>query len=155
SRIVSRRPATSGGAERGCSRVPVTARLETRSGMSPAHWTAGITLAWACAGGPAVLFSQVTDSLRPPRQVRVAAATRYPVGPLPQLLLGQHYRDLWATPLSVDVLDFDTYAGGLKPTACGGRRQTKSIRLQGADGRSYVLRSVDKDPTLALPPDLR
>lgn len=123
--------------------------------MSPAHWTAGIALAWACAGGPATLFSQVTDSLRPPRQVRIAAGTRYRVGPLHQLLLGRHYRDLWATPLSVDVLDFDTYAGGLKPTACGGRRQTKSIRLQGADGRSYVLRSVDKDPTLALPPDLR
>jgi hypothetical protein len=57
--------------------------------------------------------------------------------------------------VAVEVLDLRTYAGGLTPDTCGGRRQTRSIRLRGADGLQYVFRSVDKDPTLALPPDLR
>src|SRR3989441_11728936 len=64
-------------------------------------------------------------------------------------------RDLWATPLDVEVLDLSRFAGGLTPTGCGGRRQTKVLRLLGKDGRQYVFRSVDKDPTLALPPELR
>ncbi|MDX1741299.1 MAG: hypothetical protein R3178_08405, partial [Rhodothermales bacterium] len=33
--------------------------------------------------------------------------------------------------------------------------QTTSLRLQGGDGRLYVLRSLDKDPTKSLPPSLR
>src|SRR2546422_8610349 len=53
------------------------------------------------------------------------------------------------------LLDLSRFAGGLTPTGCGGRRQTKVLRLLGKDGRQYVFRSVDKDPTLALPPELR
>src|SRR5207247_1566447 len=34
-------------------------------------------------------------------------------------------------------------------------RQTKSLRLRGADGHVYVFRSVDKDPAGAMPPELR
>src|SRR5207249_779904 len=63
--------------------------------------------------------------------------------------------ELWATPLEVEVLDLSRFASGLTPTGCGGRRQTKVLRLLGKDGRQYVFRSVDKDPTLALPPELR
>ncbi len=85
----------------------------------------------------------------------LAAGERYRAGWLHRLLLGSHYRDLWATPLSVEVLDLTTYAGGLTPDTCGGRRQTKSVRFRGADRHEYSFRSVDKDPTLALPPDLR
>src|SRR5206468_102483 len=48
-----------------------------------------------------------------------------------------------------------SYARGLTPSRCGGRRQTKVLRFSGADGRDYAFRSVDKDPTLALPPELR
>src|SRR5207245_1888161 len=56
---------------------------------------------------------------------------------------------------AADVLDLSRFAGGLTPTGCGGRRQTKVLRLLGKDGRQYAFRSVDKDPTLALPPELR
>ncbi|HET7248709.1 MAG TPA: hypothetical protein VFI79_02615, partial [Gemmatimonadales bacterium] len=87
--------------------------------------------------------------------MQVAAGERYRVGFLHRFLLGAHYRDLWATPVAVAVLDLTTFAGGLRPTQCAGRRQTKSVRLQGANGHTYVFRSVDKDPTQALPPDLR
>ena len=122
--------------------------------MSSVRRAASIAFAWGCAGGPAVLLGQSPDSLHP-RQVQVAAGARYRVGPLHRFLLGAHYRDLWAAPVTVDVLDLNTFAGGLRPTQCAGRRQTKSVRLQGADGHVYVFRSVDKDPTQALPPDLR
>ncbi len=123
--------------------------------MNPARWVPWIALAWTLAKRPTPALAQGADSLHPRTQVRLAAGERYRAGWLHRLLLGSHYRDLWATPLTVEVLDLATYAGGLTPTACGGRRQTKSVRLRGADGHEYVFRSVDKDPTLALPPDLR
>lgn len=90
-----------------------------------------------------------------PRRTTVTAGAHYRAGWFHRLLLGAHHRDLWATPLEVEVLDLSRVAGGLTPTRCGGRRQTKSLRFQGADGHEYVFRSVDKDPTLALPPELR
>ncbi|MGE5745431.1 MAG: BamA/TamA family outer membrane protein [Gemmatimonadota bacterium] len=123
--------------------------------MSPARWVPWITLAWAFPVTPVPLHAQHADPLPPPARVRLAAGERYRAGWLHRLLLGAHYRDLWATPLSVDVLDLATFAGGLTPDTCGGRRQTKSVRLRGADRQEYVFRSVDKDPTLALPPELR
>src|SRR5947207_14662252 len=43
-------------------------------------------------------------SPRPTRQT-VVAGDHYHAGWLHRLLLGAHYRDLWATPLEVDVLD--------------------------------------------------
>ena len=37
----------------------------------------------------------------------------------------------------------------------GGGLQTKSLRLKGGDGKEYVLRSVNKDPSKALVSELR
>src|SRR6202008_279022 len=51
--------------------------------------------------------------------------------------------------------DLSRFAGGLTPIRCGGRRETKVPRFLGADGGGYAFRPLDKDPTLALPPDLR
>jgi hypothetical protein len=46
-------------------------------------------------------------------------------------------------------------AGGLTPVKRGGGMQTFSLRLRGADGLDYSLRSIDKDPSVSLPPALR
>jgi hypothetical protein len=70
-------------------------------------------------------------------------------------LLGPHYRYLWTLPLRVEVLDLGRFAGGLTPIKLGGGRQTKSLQVRGGDGRSYRLRSVRKDWTDELPPELR
>jgi hypothetical protein len=78
--------------------------------------------------------------------VQVAAGTRYRAGGLKRALLGRSYRELWAAPATVPVLDLSTYAGGLTPTETGGGNQTLSLRFRGADGREYAFRSVDKDP---------
>ena len=114
----------------------------------------GVTLVVVLA--PHGIASQTTGPPGlPPAHQTVAAGMHYRAGWLHRLLLGAHYRDLWATPIEVEVLDLSGFAGGLAPMSCGGRRQTKSLRFQGGDGRQYVFRSVDKDPTLALPPELR
>jgi hypothetical protein len=111
----------------------------------------GIAVGLAAALGLLPLRAQSA----PARRVTVIAGAHYRAGWFHRLLLGAHYRDLWTTPIEVDVLDLSRVAGGLTPTRCGGRRQTRALRFLGADRREYVFRSVDKDPTLALPPDLR
>ena len=109
----------------------------------------------AAALTPVGLAGQTAAPAAPVTRQTVVAGARYRAGWLHRLFLGAHYRDLWGTPVEVEVLDLSRFAGGLTPTGCGGRRQTKVLRLLGKDGRQYVFRSIDKDPTLALPPELR
>src|SRR5678816_534755 len=49
----------------------------------------------------------------------------------------------------------NAFAGGLTPMKMGGGLQTKSLRLEGADGKEYVLRSVNKDPSKAIVAELK
>ncbi|HYR12317.1 MAG TPA: hypothetical protein VEQ60_31305, partial [Longimicrobium sp.] len=77
---------------------------------------------------------------------RVAAGPQYRAGALKRALLGRSYRELWTTPVNVPVLDLRTFAGGLTPTETGGGNQTLSLRFEGADGKEYAFRAVDKDP---------
>jgi len=60
--------------------------------------------------------------------------------------MGAGYRDLWTTAIRVNVLDLDTYGGGLTPARLGGGMTTRTLHVNGGDGRRYVLRSVDKVP---------
>ncbi len=70
-----------------------------------------------------------------------------------RLFLGEHYRKEWAAPVALKILNLDSVAGGLTAVKAGGGHQTKSLRLKGADGKEYVLRSVNKDPSKAMPPE--
>ena len=81
----------------------------------------------------------------------VVVASRYQAGPIHKFLLGPTYRRLWTTPVQVDVLDLGRFAGGLKPVKKGGGKETRSLRFEGADGREWHVRSVDKNPVPALP----
>jgi hypothetical protein len=83
--------------------------------------------------------------------VTVAAGNHYGRSRLHTIFYGKHYRDAWTTPVAFRVLDIGTEQGGLKPLLQGGSRQTLNLRLEAADGKQYVLRSVDKDPATALP----
>ena len=84
-----------------------------------------------------------------------APGARYRAGSLHAFFLGANYRSLWATPIRVEVLDLSTAGGGLTPTEKGGGLQTASLRFKGGDGREYVFREIDKDPSRALPEELR
>src|SRR5438093_3683195 len=88
--------------------------------------------------------------------ITTAANKQYnKAGKFKRMMFGEHYRKEWATPVDVEILDINVFAGGLNPVKMGGGLQTKSLRLEGADGREYVLRSVNKDPSKAIVAELR
>ncbi|MBM2841400.1 MAG: hypothetical protein HW412_1928 [Bacteroidetes bacterium] len=89
------------------------------------------------------------------RTVRVAPGVEYDAGWLHRLLAGAHWRDLWVTEFEAEVLDLNTFAGGLTPTEKGGSLQTKNLRFVGNDGREYKFRSLNKDGKRTLPPELQ
>jgi hypothetical protein len=116
----------------------------TRARGGAAALVAAMVVAYA-----APLQAQTAPSVGPDSVV-VAPGARYRTGGLHAFLFGKHYRDLWVTPIRVEVLDLDRFAGGLRPTKRGGGKQTKSLRFEGADGRGYQFRSIDKDPSQLL-----
>ena len=118
-----------------------------------------MTRVFALTGG-LLLFvagqASARQSVRTPGDsVTIVAGERYNAGALHRWLLGAHYRDAWTTALRVPVLELGSFAGGLAPVQRGGGFQTVSLRFLGAAGREYAFRSVDKDPSAILPPDLR
>ena len=89
--------------------------------------------------------------------VRAVAGRQYARHSAPyRLLLGRHYRPVWAAPVSAPVLGLATAApGGLTPGKPGGGYQSISMTLEGHHGQQYALRALDKDPRKTLPPWLR
>jgi hypothetical protein len=88
--------------------------------------------------------------------VQVAAGPQYQRGAIHRFFWGQHYRQVWATPVTAPVFNLRTAVpGGLTPVREGGSFQTRNLRLVDHAGTQYVLRSVDKDATKALPESLQ
>jgi hypothetical protein len=91
-----------------------------------------------------------------PDSARITAGRHYQRGALHRVLFGKHYRAVWAQPVTLPVLDLKrTMRGGLEPGKIGGGFQTTSMTLEGTAGRTYALRSLDKDPYKTLPKILR
>src|SRR5581483_5494388 len=61
-----------------------------------------------------------------------------------QWMWGRNNRKEWNAPVKVPVLWLDTVYGGLQPYKMGGGNETRSLRLHTADGKEYVLRSINK-----------
>jgi hypothetical protein len=87
-----------------------------------------------------------------PHQTAVAGP-QYEKGGFSRFFFGDNYRDVWTTPISVEVLDLQHEAGGLKPAFRVGGQQTHGLAMVGADGRNYTFRGVDKDAADLLPED--
>ena len=87
----------------------------------------------------------------PQKTKKIVAGEEYKASGFHKFLLGKNYRSLWVVPIEVDVLDFQSFAGGLRPVMRVGGMQTLGLALKGADGRSYTFRGIDKDPTSFLP----
>lgn len=103
----------------------------------------------------ATVLPAQSDSSAASGHVRVTAGAKYEAGWLHRAILGDDYRALWTTPITVPRLDLRRAAGGLTPTQRGGSMQTNSLRFNGADGREYVFRPSEKDFTKGLPEELR
>ncbi len=112
-------------------------------------------LAIALATAPAAAQQPTEPAVGHPDTVVLTPGARYRSSGFHALLFGRHYRTLWATPLRVERLDLEGFAGGLTPTRPGGGKQTRSLRFEGGDGREYQFRSLDKDPSPLLPEQLR
>jgi hypothetical protein len=85
----------------------------------------------------------------------VVAGPQYKAGGGHRWLWGSDYRDLWTTPITLEVLDLRKEAGGLKPLFRVGGQQTKGLAMRGADGKNYTFRGIYKDATELLEEDLR
>jgi hypothetical protein len=78
----------------------------------------------------------------------------YSAGSFRSLLLGNGYRDLWNTPITVPVLRLQDIDGGLEPVEQGGGNQSITLGLVSPSGREYRFRSVDKHLDQGYPEDL-
>ncbi|GAA4387995.1 hypothetical protein [Hymenobacter koreensis] len=122
--------------ETGSSTTPVNAFIpECPSTVRTASETAPVT------------SQGVTATVTPGPQYRANGLRKTFIGPV--------YRSSWTQPVQVPVLDLNTEKGGLRPTGRGGGRQTTSLKMIAADSSEYTFRSVDKDVTRILPPELR
>jgi hypothetical protein len=97
-------------------------------------------------GGPAAASDDTQTRAVGPQYARSGLHTAW---------FGKGYRDLWATPVELEVLDLASEADGLTPVRQVGGMQTQGMAFRGADGRSYTFRSIDKDPSRLLPEKLQ
>ncbi len=125
----------------------------------PVRWSliaAGFLLSVSVTTPGSVSAVQVVSGdLIPGSTVIATPRGRYDAGVFHRFFMGGLNRDLWSLPIEVEVLDLEHFAGGLTPLRRGGGLQTTSLRLRGADGRLWTFRSVDKDVTRSLDPQLR
>lgn len=74
-----------------------------------------------------------------------------PVGKFHSWILGDHYRDIYLEKFEFKKLDLSTYKGGVEVLMRGGGLQTNSLRLENDQGQQFVMRSLTKDLTRAIP----
>ncbi len=109
-------------------------------GQCPTDTNAGVT------ARPEAPFRAITT---------VVPGPEYQAGSGKRFFIGDLYRSSWLQAVAVPTLDLSREKGGLRPYGKGGGRQTTSLKLIAADSSEYVFRSVDKDVTRILPPELR
>ena len=95
------------------------------------------------------------DSAKAIPPVVKPAGTQYLASGWKTLWWGKHYRREWAVPVSFPVLILSAVDGGLTPQKEGGGHETKSLRLLSANGREYVLRTMDKSLDVLVPNELK
>ena len=80
---------------------------------------------------------------------------QYEQGRFIRSIMGENYREVWASEIEFPVFDIEKEKGGLKILKRGGGQQTQSYRLENKNKKQYVLRSVEKNASKALPESLR
>ncbi len=92
-------------------------------------------------------FPPIKDDLKK----TMAASAKFKAGSIKELFLGEQYRDIWTTPVEVDVINLDTKYGGLTPIKKGGGQASNSLRMEHENGHQYILRSIKKDYRKLVP----
>ncbi len=88
--------------------------------------------------------------------VTVAANTKFgKTNMFKRLVMGNNYRKEWITPVNLKVFDIHKEKGGFTIESLGGGKQTKSLKLVDTKGKSWTLRTINKDPDQAIPENLR
>ncbi|MEO6637147.1 MAG: metallophosphoesterase, partial [Ginsengibacter sp.] len=88
--------------------------------------------------------------------VTVAVNPRYlDVSGIQKFFGGKNYRKEWATPVTLKVFRIDKENGGYTIEGIGGGKQTKSLTLKDKNGKTWKLRTVDKDPEGVIAQELR
>jgi hypothetical protein len=89
------------------------------------------------------------------KYITIIPGEHYAASGFYEFWFGKHWRNVWTTPVKVEILNLESFAGGLTPIRKGGGMQTKSLQFKGNDGKIWKFRSVEKDPSKVLPDDLR
>jgi hypothetical protein len=104
--------------------------------------------ALSCILSPAIVATGLSAQSTPNGTATVQApGPHYHAGGLHELFLGSEYRNLWTTPISVQLLDLDTFAGGLRAVSKGGGQQTSPDKLPSVpEDRSHFPRRTEVSP---------
>lgn len=88
--------------------------------------------------------------------ITIAASKDFPlIHGMKKFFMGQNYRAEWSTPVNMRVFNMSKEKGGMVIIGLGGGKQTKSLRLRDKKGKEWVLRSMNKNPTKAIPEAFR
>ena len=85
------------------------------------------------------------------RDTVLSAGAEYNTSNFHRFFWGQNYRNDWAVPVRVPVVNLTTAMGGLKPTKMGGGNQTKSLQVENINGQTFTFRTVNKTLGKVLP----
>lgn len=86
--------------------------------------------------------------------ILVHASLQYKARGIKKILLGSNYRKAWATPICLPVFTFEQDKMKFRIVQTGGGQQTKSFHINASNGKTYVLRSVEKYTENAISPIL-
>jgi hypothetical protein len=102
-----------------------------------------------------LIYSAFAQTNTEEEYITIKPGAQYEAGWLHEFFFGAHWRDVWTTPVKVEILDLNNFDGGIIPIKRGGGQQTKSLRFKSKNGQIWKFRSVAKDPSNILPPDLQ
>ncbi len=90
-----------------------------------------------------------------PDSISTVPSKALDAGAFKRFFLGDQYRDTWSTKIKVPTVDLSTLNGGMTPLKLGGGKSSNSLRLESAEGKQYILRSVNKDYYKLIPDDYK
>lgn len=87
--------------------------------------------------------------------IELSPSELYKADEIKKIIQGEQYRAAWSAKVKVPIVFLDTLKGGMKIIKEGGGHQTHSLKMKGADGITYSLRSVNKDVDPLMPDFLK